>query len=359
MDFLYFIKNYFNNNVHLVSPVRNLNYNTLFFKIFTKYDTKENSEEEISENDQNGSNKGKSKNGKKEEEYSNIIYNKEEEDEEKKIIDYNIENKGEEIIKGQKKSEEIISEQSNELEDILKKKEKKITEDCFTDINISDGNIINKNNNYINKNKIKISEISFKDNDKKNTEIDINYIIKNIKSFSCEALKEDINQVIELNADIKIEASKSILIDYEKEINNILGKSDFFSIKDLQKNSVDNLKNVFVKYFTSSINEKVLNKYIPLLHKENIEINNKFQLILERIDYYGIFLEIFLNNRKEIYNHNNKLLDTYIELSIENNKALIPNVTELKGKILTLKNTLEKYKKKNCFLRLLTIKKRK
>jgi len=344
LDFLYFIKNYFNNNVHLVSPVRNLNYNTLFFKIFTKYDTKENSEEEISENDQNGSNKGKSKNGKKEEKYSSIIYNKEEEDEEKKIIAYNIPNKGEEIIKGQKKSEEIISEQSNELEDIIEKKEKKILEDCFMDIYTSDGNFINKNNN--NKNKINISEYSFKDNEEKNKDIDINYIIKNIKSFSFEALKEDINQVIELNTDIKIEASKNVLIDYEKEINNILGKPDFFSIKELQKNSVDNLKNVFVKYFAATINEKVLNKYIPLLNKENIEINNKFQLILDRIDYYGIFLEIFLNNRKEIYNHNNKLLDTYIELSIENIKALIPNVTELKGKILALKNTLEKYKKK-------------
>jgi hypothetical protein len=103
LDFLYFIKNYFNNNVHLVSPVRNLNYNTLFFKIFTKYDTKESSEVEISENDQNGYNKDKNKNVKKEGGNSNIIYDKEEEAEEKQIIAYNIQNKGEEIIKGQKK----------------------------------------------------------------------------------------------------------------------------------------------------------------------------------------------------------------------------------------------------------------
>ena len=231
----------------------------------------------------------------------------------------------------------------------MQKKEKKLIEDCFTDINISEENFINKNNNYFNINEFKISEHSLKDNGKISQEIDINYIIKNIKSFSCESLKEDINQIIELNADIKIEASKNILIDYEKEINNILGKPDFFFIKDLQRNSVDNLKNIFVKYFTSSINEKVLNKYIPLLHKENVEINNKFQLILDKINYYGIFLEIFINNRKENYNHNNKILNTYIELSIENIKTLIPNINELKGKILTLKDTLEKYKKKITF----------
>jgi len=375
LDFLYFIKNYFNNNVHLVSPVKDLNYNTLFLKMFSKDDTKENSEDEITDNTQNDSNKEKSQNGKKEKENSSIIYNNEKEDEkqinykenfndkkeeEEKIIAYNIQNKGVEIIKGQNKSEEKISGLDIKLEAKFNKKDTKFisnnnnnvnnieNNDFFMDINISNDNFINTNNNYFNKN-----EHSFKDNEKMSQEINITYFIKNINIFAYKALKDDINEIIELDTDFKIDKNKNILIDYEKEINNILEKPDFFSFKELLKNSVDNLKKIFIKYFTSSIEEKIITKYIPLLIKENAGINKKFQFILDKINYYKLFLEILLNNRKESYNDNNKLLDSYIELSIENIKSLIPNVNELKNNILALKDTLEKYKEKKLLFEII------
>ena len=114
LDFIYFLKNDFNNNIHIVAPIKNLNYNSMFLKIFSKVDSKNSSkeEEEIKKDFKENNLEIKEK------------YNKNPEENLKNTTN---ENNGNIIIDN--KEEIIKSEQKDKIKNEIKDDDKKLEEE--------------------------------------------------------------------------------------------------------------------------------------------------------------------------------------------------------------------------------------
>lgn len=202
--------------------------------------------------------------------------------------------------------------------------------------------IYSEKKNYLNPISQKTSQFNISDNFTINN--------NNINSFSYHTIVEEINNMVNMKDDIKIPKINqyNILNSYEEKIDNILEMTDFFNIKDLTENSINNFKKTFIELFKSSINKKMPEEYKQLLQNEKNNIHKKYLSIVSKIKFYELFLKSLLKNKRKSLN-NNESLDNYINLHITHIESLIPNANRLKENLFLLKNSLEEYKEKCIF----------
>ena len=452
LDFLYFIKNYLNNNIHLVSPIEDLNYNKIFFQIFTKNEATENSEEiySYSENEQNlQSNQNKiinntSKNDNKDEENNkSVILNqnnsnkniKNPENKNDKLDnppkdennndndsgnkndkldnllkdennnDNNSENKNDKLDNSPKdennndnnsenkndklnmhnivKKENLIKQSidflkakinessinlinNQEIEETTKdnKKTDEIKIENFDIKTTNENDDINKANFNIQINNDKNNKISIENNIQKKENNNINFtidktsvelneineynkILKSINSISCQSLINEIDDMINIKIETGNIYNNGVFYHYQKEIDNSIEKIKLFSIKELTQESLTNFHNQFINYFSTSIREKIPERYSQIFEDAKKEINKKYESILTKFNYYKKLFQ-FLIKIKNTYFEKNKsnqsiIFNDYIKTSIININSLISTLSKLEINLKQLKGKLEEH----------------
>lgn len=288
LDFLYFLKNNFNNNIHIVNPIKDINYNISFYNIFNQSETNDISE--------------------KEENVLNII-EKISYDVANKNLNNNILNNNE-LLNGKneynligKKSNPYIKSGKDEIID-------KSIKNKFTDL------VLHKNAEYI----------------------------FPINNYSLNNLKKEIDELITLIKGIQID-NFEIKSNTEYTENNInFNELLIFSIKKIRQESILNLKKEFIKYFEESLDKSISIKYNDYF--QNTKINEKFvniENIINNIE--KIYTNIF--NKEKLKNYEN---DEFLSFRIKDIRDSITSISELKDEINLLKEKLKEFFQKKIIL---------
>ena len=253
LDFLYYLKNYLNNSVHLVNKIEEFTTSKQFYLMF--------------------------------------YYNNEKEKNE-----INIKNINPNSIKIEYKNENLK--------------------------NMNEISIMIKNKNFI----FGLDNINNGNSNKKTTKIeDINIAINNTLNLKKDI--ENLNNYILYN-DLKSHLTK----EYENnnfEEESIHNFSYSFSLHDLEDDSINNLKKVFVNFFSQNENGNTNNKSLSkILEEEKKKIRSEYLKIIKKL----MLSENIINNIDE----------SYITFE-QKNKILIEKLKRYKERIKDNINTIRKW----------------
>ena len=355
IDFLFFLKKFFNDSVHFVRIIKDITINEKFNSIFSSKN--KNNHVKDNKNNRNNNNKIIFNNG------TNNNINITNIQCENKDSDKIIENMNE-IINNNKilRQNEVLNTLDTEISNDIKETHDKENKSQY---------LQKKLNNYNNLKLNKINSIAIINNE---LVLDKNiYIIKdkpkqfyesniqitrkeilNIRNIyhSLEKIikiKEEIKNIVETiisdslesQLTLKLEKNNDLFdIDNIDNININLNKNMNYSIHDLKNNSINNLKNIFINYFIEEEEKKSYYNSDNLLKNEKENINSEFSNIMNEIILAENMINYFQEKNKFIYRSDNTEDLQNIVLSINSIKD---NINYIKGLVKKMNNKIIKY----------------
>ena len=290
IDFLYFIKSYFNDNIHYVELNKDITFNEKFYSLFNEgMSTKEKSSSE---------------------EEKNEIMNKEE-----TAIDSNI----------CQKLPNLNNENNN-----LKGRGGKI---LINDNINNDLKVINKFDNKKGNNINDLKDIKYPNNTIYQNKEDI-FTIKYIEECSFKKISNKINDLTNLIYESIDLSSQIDSISNENENSNIFNfesiiksQISLFSFENLKQSSINNLKKKFINYFNEELDIIISEKYQTFIDKKNEEIEYQYKLINNLLDKCEIIYNNSLKQKKNSIkkSKSNNSLKGYFDVGINNIKNSIQN----------------------------------
>ena len=354
IDFLFFLKKFFNDSVHFVNIIKDVTINEKFNSIFSSenknYHTKDNSNNKndnkilFNNGDNNTINISNIQCENKNKDNNKIFKNKE------KLSETN----NSKIFQQNEVLNSLDTEVSNDFQETYDEEnkiryfQKKV--DSFNNLKLSKLHSISIVNNelIIDKN---ISII--KDESKKSYENNIQILRKEILKprniqHSLEKMtkiKDEIKNIVntiksntfESQLALKLEKN-SDLFDIDN-INIVLNKNMDFSIHDLKNDSINHLKNIFINYFIEEKEKKSYYNADDLLKSEKENINFEFLKIMNEIKSAEYMINSFQENNKFISSNNNEYLQS-IQSSINSIKV---EIKDIKDFIKNMNNKIVEY----------------
>ena len=350
LDFLFFLKKFFNDSVHFVKIIKDITINEKFSSIFSSENKNYNAED--NKNSKHEDNKIVFNNRDNNSiNISNIQYEKKNKDSDK--ILKNIENLKEinniKIFQQYEVLNSLDTEVSNDIQEAhAEENQIRYLQKKMNGFNNLKSNQIHSisiiNNELFLDNNINI----IKDNSKQFYESNIQILKQGDIDHSLDKIikiKEQIKDIVNtiksdsLESQLTLELEKnSDLFDIDN-INIDLNKNMNYSIHDLKNDSINNLKNIFINYFIEKEEKKSYYNSDYLLKKEKENINLEFTNIMNEIISAENLVNTFQKNSQFFNSNNNEDLKSIVSI-INSIKA---DIIEIKGLLENMKNKIMNY----------------
>ena len=327
IDFLFFLKKYFNDSVHFVNIIKDITINEKFNSIFCSknknYNTKDNKNNKNDDNTivfNNGDNNRIN--------ISKIQYENKNQDCDK--IFKNIENFKEtnnnKILQQYEPLNSLDTEVSNDIQEAhdeenkIRYLQKKMN--GFNNLKLSKiYSITFINNEFFLEKNINIIKDKSKQSYESNIQISGKEILKQGNIYhSLEKIikiKKQIKNIINTITSDSLESQLTIKLEKNSDLfDNIsidLNKNMMiYSIHDLKNDSINDLKNIFINYFIDEEEKKAYYNSDNLLKKEKENINFEFSNILNEIISVENIVNSFQKNNQFIYSNNTEDLESIV-----------------------------------------------